>query len=110
MLFPRIAAPFALKTVAWGLGFQFAFAVLVLRVDTGRRVFQKAGDVVSRLLSYSFVGSQFVFGDLGKQGFHLGFYFAFQVLPGHHFHLRVFRGALSLRDHADRHSALPPGS
>ncbi len=70
-----------LKTVAWGLGLQFAFAVLVLRVDIGRRVFQKAGDVVSRLLSYSYVGSQFVFGDLGKQGSHLGFYFAFQVLP-----------------------------
>src|ERR1700691_1246147 len=70
-----------LKTVAWGLGLQFAFAVLVLRVETGRRIFQKAGDVVSQLLSYSFVGSQVVFGDLGKQGSHLGFYFAFQVLP-----------------------------
>jgi CNT family concentrative nucleoside transporter len=70
-----------LKTVAWGLGLQFAFAVCVLRIDAGRRVFQKAGDVVSRLLSYSYVGSQFVFGDLGKQGSHLGFYFAFQVLP-----------------------------
>jgi CNT family concentrative nucleoside transporter len=70
-----------LKTVAWGLGLQFAFAVCVLRIDAGRRVFQKAGDGVSRLLSYSYVGSQFVFGDLGKQGSHLGFYFAFQVLP-----------------------------
>src|ERR1700681_2170180 len=70
-----------LKTVAWGLGLQFAFAVFVLRSDAGRRVFQKAGDVVNRLLSYAFVGSQFVFGDLGKQGSHLGFYFAFQVLP-----------------------------
>jgi CNT family concentrative nucleoside transporter len=70
-----------LKTVAWGLGLQFAFAVFVLRVDAGRRVFQKAGDVVNRLLSYAFVGSQFVFGELGKQGSHLGFYFAFQVLP-----------------------------
>jgi len=69
------------KTVAWGLGLQFAFAVLVLRVDAGRQAFQKAGDAVSRLLSYSYVGSQFVFGDLGKQGSHLGFYFAFQVLP-----------------------------
>jgi CNT family concentrative nucleoside transporter len=70
-----------LKTVAWGLGLQFVFAVFVLRVDAGRRVFQKAGDVVNHLLSYAFVGSQFVFGDLGKQGSHLGFYFAFQVLP-----------------------------
>jgi len=70
-----------LKTVAWGLGLQFAFAVCVLRIDAGRRIFQRAGDAVSRLLSYSYVGSQFVFGDLGKQSSHLGFYFAFQVLP-----------------------------
>jgi CNT family concentrative nucleoside transporter len=70
-----------LKTVAWGLGLQVVFAVFVLRVETGRRVFQKAGDVVNRLLSYAFVGSEFVFGELGKQGSHLGFYFAFQVLP-----------------------------
>ena len=70
-----------LKTVAWGLGLQFVFALFVLRMETGRRVFQKAGDVVNRLLSYAFVGSQFVFGELGKQGSHLGFYFAFQVLP-----------------------------
>jgi len=33
------------------------------------------------LLSYSFEGSKFVFGELGKQGSSLGFYFAFQVLP-----------------------------
>jgi CNT family concentrative nucleoside transporter len=69
------------KTVAWGLGLQVVFAVFVLRIDLGRTLFQKAGDAVSRLLSYAFAGSQFVFGDLGKQGSHLGFYFAFQVLP-----------------------------
>ena len=27
------------KTVAWGLGLQFAFAIFVLRVDYGRRMF-----------------------------------------------------------------------
>src|SRR5271167_3144433 len=70
-----------LKTVAWGLGLQFAFAVFVLKMEVGRNLFQKAGDAVNRLLSYAFVGSQFVFGDLGKQGSHFGFYFAFQVLP-----------------------------
>src|SRR4030081_3336799 len=70
-----------LKTVAWGLALQFVFAVFVLKLDAGRRAFQKAGDVVNHFLSYAFVGSQFVFGDLGKQGSHLGFYFAFQVLP-----------------------------
>ena len=70
-----------IKTVAWGLGLQVAFAVFVLRAEVGRIMFQKAGDAVNRLLSYSFAGSQFVFGELGKPGSHLGFYFAFQVLP-----------------------------
>jgi concentrative nucleoside transporter, CNT family len=69
------------KTVAWGLGLQFAFAVFVLKLEAGRIMFQKAGDAVNRLLSYAYAGSSFVFGDLGKQGSHLGFYFAFQVLP-----------------------------
>src|SRR5215472_4964968 len=69
------------KTVAWGLGLQVAFAVFVLKADIGRRIFQKAGDAVNRLLSYAFAGSSFVFGDLGKQGSAMGFFFAFQVLP-----------------------------
>jgi concentrative nucleoside transporter, CNT family len=70
-----------LKTVGWGLGLQLTFAVFVLRADIGRRIFQMAGNAVNRLLSYAFAGSEFVFGDLGKQGSHLGFYLAFQVLP-----------------------------
>ncbi|HWZ76358.1 MAG TPA: nucleoside transporter C-terminal domain-containing protein, partial [Candidatus Sulfotelmatobacter sp.] len=70
-----------LKTVAWGLGLQIAFALFVLKADIGRRIFQAAGNAVNRLLSYSFEGSKFVFGELGKQGSSLGFYFAFQVLP-----------------------------
>src|ERR1700758_1000324 len=70
-----------LKTVAWGLGLQIVFAILVLKIDFGRNLFQAAGNAVNHLLSYSFVGSQFVFGDLGKQGSSMGFFFAFQVLP-----------------------------
>src|SRR5436309_10745250 len=69
------------KTVAWGLGLQFAFAVFVLKAEIGRRMFQTAGDAVNRLLSYAFAGSEFVFGELGKRGSQLGFYFAFGVLP-----------------------------
>lgn len=69
------------KTVAWGLSLQFLFAVFVLRVEAGRRIFQAAGDAVKRLLSYAFAGSEFVFGELGKQNSQFGFYFAFQVLP-----------------------------
>ena len=70
-----------LKTVAWGLGLQVAFAIFVLKVELGRVLFQRAGDAVNRLLSYAFVGSKFVFGGLGEQHSSMGFYFAFQVLP-----------------------------
>jgi len=70
-----------MKTVAWGLSLQLLFAVFVLRVDVGRRLFQVMGDAANRVLNYAFVGSEFVFGDLGKQGAHVGFVFAFQVLP-----------------------------
>jgi len=69
------------KTVAWGLGLQIVFAIFVLKIDLGRNLFQSAGAAVNRLLSYSYAGSQFVFGDLGKQGSSMGFFFAFQVLP-----------------------------
>src|SRR4030095_11745107 len=69
------------KTVAWGLGLQILFAIFVLKVDVGRRMFEAAGNGVKRLLSYAFSGSEFVFGDLGKQASHFGFNFAFQVLP-----------------------------
>src|SRR5438270_92475 len=69
------------KTVAWGLGLQIAFAIFVLRVDFGRRMFQTIGDAANRVLSYSFVGSEFLFGPLGKQSSSIGFIFAFQVLP-----------------------------
>src|SRR6202044_2804549 len=69
------------KTVAWGLGLQIVFAIFVLKIELGRVLFQKAGDAVNRLLSYAFVGSQFVFGELGVQHSSMGFFFAFQVLP-----------------------------
>ena len=69
------------KTVAWGLGLQIVFAVFVLKSSIGQFLFQKAGNAVNRLLSYSFEGSKFVFGSLGAQGSPMGFFFAFQVLP-----------------------------
>jgi CNT family concentrative nucleoside transporter len=69
-----------LKTVAWGLGLQFVFAVFVLRIDAGRIAFQKAGSAVTTLLGYAYAGSHFVFGDLANPGSPLG-YFAFGVLP-----------------------------
>jgi CNT family concentrative nucleoside transporter len=68
------------KTVGWGLGLQFVFAVFVLKIDAGRAVFQWAGDKVTKLLGYAYAGSHFVFGDLANPGSSLG-YFAFGVLP-----------------------------
>ncbi len=70
-----------LKTVAWGLALQLTFAFFVLRFEIGRRVFQAAGNAVNGLLSFSFVGSEFVIGEMGKKVSSFGFSFAFQVLP-----------------------------
>ncbi len=69
-----------LKTIAWGLGLQFTFAVLVLRTGTGQAVFRWIGDKITALLAFAHVGSSFVFGQLGTPGNTLAL-FAFQVLP-----------------------------
>lgn len=68
------------RTLLWGLCLQFVFALLVLRVDAGRKVIQAAGEAVNRLLDFSFAVSEFVFGELGKQSSKVGLIFAFQVL------------------------------
>jgi concentrative nucleoside transporter, CNT family len=68
------------KTVLWGLGLQFALGVIVLRVEAGRHILQSLGEAVNTLLSYSFAGSEFVFGELGRKGSRFGFVLAFQVL------------------------------
>jgi concentrative nucleoside transporter, CNT family len=70
-----------LKTVAWGLGLQFALGVFVIRVHAGEWLFAKAGYWAKHLLDFSYYGSTFIFGELGKQHSSLGLIFAFQVLP-----------------------------
>jgi CNT family concentrative nucleoside transporter len=71
------------KTVFWGLTLQLVFALFVLKTTVGQTVFAWLGAKVNRLLQFSFVGSQFVFGKLGLPGGgdNIGFIFAFQVLP-----------------------------
>lgn len=69
------------RTVAWGLGLQIFFAILVLRFTFGQTVLATAGDAVNHLLAHTFDGSSMVFGELGKQHSSLGVIFAFQVLP-----------------------------
>jgi CNT family concentrative nucleoside transporter len=83
------------KTVAWGISLQVIFALIVLKTAIGQRVFTTLGDAITRLLSFSAIGSDFVFGALGTQAVWsrvtaatLGadaprytLIFAFQVLP-----------------------------
>ncbi|HKW97702.1 MAG TPA: nucleoside transporter C-terminal domain-containing protein [Bryobacteraceae bacterium] len=69
-----------LRVIAWGLGLQFAFAVLVLKTGFGR-IFQAIGVGVNAMLNYAEAGSNFVFGPLGIKSGPFGVVFAFQVLP-----------------------------
>lgn len=52
------------RHVFWGLGLQLIFALLVLRWNVGREVFQCLGDKVQAFLDYTDQGSEFVFGYL----------------------------------------------
>jgi concentrative nucleoside transporter, CNT family len=70
-----------LKTIAWGLGLQLALGLFVLRVPAGQALFGALGAAAKHLLDFSYVGSTFVFGELGKADSSLGLVFAFQVLP-----------------------------
>ena len=83
------------RTVAWGLTLQGLFAVVVLKTEAGRLVFQQLGALMTRLLNFTYVGSSFVFGPLGdpevwprimtgvlgEEGSRYANIFAFMVLP-----------------------------
>jgi len=83
------------RTVGWGLTLQFVFALIVLKTNAGRLVFETLGYYITRLLNFTYVGSAFVFGPLGDpkvwpramtnvfgpEGVQYGTIFAFQVLP-----------------------------
>jgi concentrative nucleoside transporter, CNT family len=69
------------RTVAWGLGLQLLFAIFVLRVPFGTELFRHLCDAITAILHFSYAGSSFVFGELGKPNSSLGVIFAFQILP-----------------------------
>ncbi|MEH2057511.1 MAG: NupC/NupG family nucleoside CNT transporter [Nostoc sp.] len=64
------------RIVAWGLGLEFVFALVILKTPWGLNVFKSLGDIVSQFLAFSDVGAKFVFGENFKDHF-----FAFEVLP-----------------------------
>jgi CNT family concentrative nucleoside transporter len=82
-------------TVAWGLGLQIVFALIVLKTAVGQQVFSTLGEGINRLLGFAGVGAAFVFGPLGNsgvwgrvmtgalgpEGAQYAVIFAFQVLP-----------------------------
>jgi len=67
------------RLVATGIGLQLVFALLVLKTGPGEMVFDTLATFFDTLLSFTYEGSKFIFGDLGnpKEGNN----FAFQVLP-----------------------------
>src|SRR5215475_3848735 len=68
-----------LSILGWGMGLQFAFALLVLRTNFGK-VFQAIGAGVNNMLNYVQAGTEFMFGPLGVPNGPYGVIFAFQVL------------------------------
>jgi len=80
VLFSSNRRAIRIKTVAWGLGLQFVFALFVLKTNAGQGMFRWMGEKVNRLLSFAGDGSSFVFGELGTPGNTVAL-FAFQVLP-----------------------------
>jgi CNT family concentrative nucleoside transporter len=69
-----------LRLLAWGMGLQIAFAILVLKTDFGK-IFQAIGAGVNAMLDFAEKGSEFLFGPLGIKSGPYGVIFAFQVLP-----------------------------
>ncbi len=72
------------KTVAWGVGLQLAFGLLVFRLPVTSRIFLWINDAVIALLDATRSGTSFLLGPLaatpGEPG-SVGFILLFQVLP-----------------------------
>lgn len=74
----------SLRMIAWGVGLQWLMAVLLLKVPQGQSALGAGSRVVQGVLDHAFVGSTFLFGQLGAPSggtTGLGVIFAFQVLP-----------------------------
>ena len=90
------------RVVAWGVGLQMLFGVLVLLTPAGASFFSAVNDALLGIMRFSDVGARFLFGDLvfnnipvgtgvagtngplsdtGTQVARTGAYFAFHVLP-----------------------------
>jgi len=68
---------FPWRIVAWGIGLQLTFGVLVLKTSAGLAFFSFLNDVVTQLLEFTNVGSRFLFDDYLDNEFTV----ALNVLP-----------------------------
>jgi CNT family concentrative nucleoside transporter len=59
---------FPWRVVLWGLGLQFAFALLLLRTPWGRAMFDGIRVVINRVLGFTDAGSAFLWGNLFRTG------------------------------------------
>ncbi len=59
---------FPTRTVLWGLGLQFTFAVLLLRTGWGKAAFGWLRGAVVQLLAFTDPGAEFIFGPLFRTG------------------------------------------
>ena len=70
------------RVVIWGITLQWIFALIVLRVPSGRAVLEYAGEAIKKVLDCALVGASFVFSDkLTDPDGPAQFVFAFRVLP-----------------------------
>ena len=71
------------KLVAWGISIQLIFAILILKSPIGKPVFSYLDKVITKLISFSDAGSDFLFKSfIPDVGFHVGLVnFAFRALP-----------------------------
>ena len=53
---------FPWRTVLWGVGLQFLFALLILKTPWGAAVFDFTGRAINKMIQFSNDGCQFVFG------------------------------------------------
>ncbi|MFQ5677255.1 MAG: NupC/NupG family nucleoside CNT transporter [bacterium] len=52
------------RVVVWGLLLQFVFAVIILKTSPGQAVFFYAKAAITKLLSFTDIGAEFLFGNL----------------------------------------------
>ncbi|MGB5546160.1 MAG: Na+ dependent nucleoside transporter N-terminal domain-containing protein, partial [Polyangiales bacterium] len=65
------------RVIAWGIGLQVSFGLVVMKTDIGLRLFAILNDIVLALLAFTAQGTEFIFGDFASEKFTI----AINVLP-----------------------------